>query len=188
LPGQPEYAVADGKGALFVNIIDRHAIARIANGAVTALWTMPGCERPHGLAMDAETRRLFSTCANGHMVVVDADDGRTVVTLPIGHGSDAAAFDPERKLAFSPNGDGTLSIVRETGADAFSPAGDLPTRPGARTMALDPATGRLFLVTAEPSASDPAPAAADGKVRRAFKPGTVTLLMLDPDFAGHSDR
>lgn len=187
LPGPPEYAVADGKGSLFVNITDRHAIARIAHGAVTALWTMPGCERPHGLAMDTETRRLFSTCANGRMVVVDADNGGIVATLDIGRGSDAAAFDPVRRRAFSSNGDGTLSIVREAGADSFAPAASLATRPGARTMALDPASGRLFLVTAEALPSDP-PAAPDGKVRRTYKPGTVTLLMLDPDSADPSHR
>lgn len=187
LPGQPEYAVADGKGGLFVNITDRHAIARVEHGAVTALWTMPDCERPHGLAMDPDTRRLFSTCSNGRMVVVDADDGRAVASLAIGRGSDAAAFDPVRKLAFSPNGDGTLSIVREAGPESFAPPASLATRPGARTMALDPASGRLFLVTAEVLPSDP-PATPDGKARRAYKPGTVTLLMLDPDTVDSSQR
>ena len=151
LPGQPEYAVADGRGDLFVNIVDRAEIVRvaIATAAITATWPLPACERPHGLTMDAGTRRLFSSCANSHLAVVDADSGRSVAGLAIGKGSDAAAFDPVRRLVFSSNGSGTVSVVAEGDAETFRSQGELPTFPGGRTMAEDSETGRLFLVAAE---------------------------------------
>jgi len=151
LPGQPEYAVADGRGDLFVNIVDRAEIVRvaIATATITAAWPIPACERPHGLTMDRGSRRLFSSCANSHLAVLDADSGRSVAGLAIGKGSDAAVFDPIRRLVFSSNGSGTVSVVAEAEAESFRSLGEVPTFPGARTMAEDPETGRLFLVAAE---------------------------------------
>jgi hypothetical protein len=108
------------------------------------------------------------------MLVVDADSGAIVARLPIGKGSDAIAFDPVRKLIFSANGEGTLSIYGVADVDYFVDQGSVATQPGARTMAVDAATGRVFLVTAD---IDPA---APPDPRPHFLPGTVKLLVMDP--------
>jgi DNA-binding beta-propeller fold protein YncE len=140
---------------------------------------MPTCSKPHGLAIDPKTRRLFATCANSVMVVVDADSGANVATLPIGSSTDGAAFDPIRKLAFSSNGDGTLSVVHEKDAQTFEPLGSIKTAPGARTMSIDQETGRIFLVTADIAKIDP-PAKAGGRPHVVYVPNSLKLLYLDP--------
>jgi DNA-binding beta-propeller fold protein YncE len=174
LGGQPEFGATDGLGKFFVNIESNREIVRLdtATLAVDARWKIGDCESPHGLAVDPSGHRVFSTCVNQKMVVVDAGDGHVVATLPIGKGSDAAGFDPARKLAFSSNGEGSLTVV--SAADSNHPAvrETVATLPGARTMTLDPASGRVFLVTAE------AASAAGSKFQA--KPGTVKLLEFDP--------
>lgn len=176
-----EAGVVDRKGTIFVNGADKHEIVRIdaKTNAVTAHWPMPDCQRPHGLAIDRETRRLFSTCANAVLVVVDADTGANLATLPIGSGSDGAEFDPVRKLIFSSNGDGTVSVVREQDAQTFVPADAIKTVPSARTMAIDPATGRLFLVAADIAKTDP-PTTPGGRPRVTYVPNSLKLLYFDP--------
>jgi DNA-binding beta-propeller fold protein YncE len=140
---------------------------------------MPDCLKPHGLTIDPETRRLFATCANKVLVVVDADTGANLASLPIGGSSDGAAFDPARKLIFSSNGEGTLSVVQEKDARTFVPADTIKTMPGARTMAIDPGTGRLFLVAADIQKVDP-PATPGARPHVTYVPGSVKLLYLDP--------
>jgi len=176
LLGKPEFAVVDGAGKLFVNIEDKREIARIDTVTLTidARWPIPDCEDPHGLSIDVDSRRLFASCVNALMLVVDADTGSVVAHLPIGRGSDATAFDPVRKRIYSSNGDGTLSIYGIADADYYVDQGTVATAPGARTMAVDSATGRVFLVTA-----DIDPAAPSGP-RPHFLPGTVKLLLMDP--------
>lgn len=175
LGGKPEFAAADGKGALFVNIEDKSEVVRVdtRSQSIAARWSVPQCDSPHGLAMDPKTRRLFVSCVNNTLLVLDAESGRVVASLPIGHGSDAVAFDPQRKVVFSSNGDGTLSRFAETGADSFTVLPPVQTAVGARTMAVDPETGRVFMVTAEPDQ-----AAAPG-ARRRFVAGTVKLMIFD---------
>jgi len=180
LQGQPEFLVADAAGHIYINLTDKREIVRVDahRARIDARWPIPACERPHGLAMDRKTRRLFASCVNSLLVVVDADSGRVITTLPIGKGTDASAFDPVRKLVFSSNGEGTLSIIREQGPDQFVAAGTIPTKPFARTMTLDPTTGRLYLVTAE--IDEVNPQAQNPRQRYAIRPGTVQLLFLDP--------
>ena len=175
-----EAGVAD-RGTLFVLGADNHEIVRIdaRTNKVAAHWAMPACKRPHGLAIDPDSRRLFATCANNVLVVVDADNGANIATVPIGTGSDGAAFDPVRKLIFSSNGDGTLSVVAEKDAQTFVPAATITTVPGARTMAIDPQTGRLFLVAADIAKSEP-PASPGGRPRVSYVPGSLKLLYFDP--------
>lgn len=177
LGGKPEFNAIDGKGALFVNIEDKSEVVRLdtASLKIEARWSIPQCESPHGLAVDPDSRRLFVGCVNARLMVLDADSGRPVATLPIGKGSDAVVFDPRRRIVFSSNGDGTLSRVAETGAEDFVALPSVATAPGARTMALDPDSGRLFLVTAEPDKDG----GQSGRSR--FVPGTVKLLILDPE-------
>lgn len=181
LGGKPESAVVDGAGKLYVNIKDQRQLVRIDTRSVRidARWPIDDCQSPHGLAIDTASRRLFSSCMNSKLLVVDARDGRVVAELPIGRGTDSAAFDPVRKLAFSSNGDGTLSVIAERAGDQFVSLGEVPTAPGARTMALDPETGRVFVVTGEVAGSAP-PKEPGHSPRFDYMPGSVKLLMFDP--------
>jgi YVTN family beta-propeller protein len=176
-----EAGVVDDKGTVFVLGAEKHEIVSInaKTQTIAAHWAMPDCLKPHGLAIDPQTRRLFATCANKVLVVVDADTGANIATLPIGKSSDGAAFDPARKLIFSSNGEGTLSVIRETDAETFVPADAIKTVPGARTMAIDPETGRLFLVAADIEKVDP-PAKPGGRPHVTYVPGTLKLLYFDP--------
>jgi YVTN family beta-propeller protein len=151
LSGRPEFAVADGKGTVFVNIENKHTLTAFdaQKLLVEGNWEMPGCEGPTGLSMDRQNRRIFSGCDNKVLAVMNADSGQLVTTVPIGAGVDATAFDPRDALAFSSNGeDGTLTVVHEDSPDKFQVVANVPTEAGARTMALDPNTGTVYLVTA----------------------------------------
>jgi len=182
-----EYAVAGHNGKLYVNGVEKRVIYRIdtASNRVDATWPIAECEAPHGLAIDADTHRLFSSCENQRLVVVNADTGAVVATVPIGRGTDAAAFDSRRKLVFSSNGvDGTISAIREVDADHFVPAGTIKTMLSGRTMAVDPESGRLYVAAAEldqaAMAAYQAARAAGRRMRPPLVPGSLRLLFLDP--------
>lgn len=173
--GKLEYPVANGQGSLFVNGAEKREIIRLDTAAnrVAARFPVPDCTSPHGLAIDRATKRLFSSCLNGVLMVVDAETGRIVAKPPIGLGSDAAVFDPKRQLVLSANGkDGTLSVIEERAPEAFVPIATIKTAVSARTMDLDPESGRLYLV-----AADLEPATAD---KPHAVPGSLRLLFLDP--------
>jgi len=181
LSGQPEFAVADEKGHLFVNIEDQRTIQRVNTHTlmVDATWSIPECEAPHGLAIDPVAKRLFSSCTNALMVIVDATTGTVVQSVPIGKGTDAVAFDAQRKRVFSSNGlAGTVTVVSEESSDRFELLGENPTQPMARTMAVDPEMGRLFLVSADRIEVDPT--ASSPRKRYAVRAGSVRLLFMDP--------
>ncbi len=144
-----EFAAAE-PGHVFVNLEDTGEIANIDSSSWKLLgkWSIKPCGEPSGLAIDTESHRLFSVC-DKVMAVVDAESGKVVATPTIGEGPDAAGFDPGNKMAFASCGDGTLTAVHEDSADKYSVAQTIQTQKGARTMALDPKTHRVFLVTAE---------------------------------------
>lgn len=181
LDGKPEFAAADGKGRVFVNIEDKNEVTAIDARAlrVEKSWPLPRCEEPTGMAIDAARARLFVVCHSRVMVVMDSNDGHVVATLPIGEGVDAAAFDPGTSLAFASNGEGTLTVVREDGPDSFRVVENAVTQRGARTMALDEKTHRIFLATAE---FGPPPAATpeQPRPRPSIVPGSFTILVMEP--------
>ena len=179
--GSLEFAGVDGRGHLFVNEADPGHVLRIATATnkVTDRWAIPGCTEPTGLAVDATNDRVFTSCHSATMLVLDSDTGRVIATLPIGRGTDAAAFDPQRQRVYSSNADGTLSVFDEKTPDSFVKLGDVPTAPGARTLALDLAKGRIFVVTADVAQSGQ-PKRPGGAPALNFKPGSVKLLVLDP--------
>lgn len=179
--GGLEFGVADGKGKIYVNGADKKEIVRIDSktNAVDARWPVPTCTSPHGLAIDSESRRVFTSCVNGVMLAVDADNGKVVATLPIGQYTDAAAFDSVRKRVFSSNGDGTLSIYEEKDPNTFVALPTVQTARGARTMALDPASGRLFLATSDLDKIEP-PATPGGRPHVTWVPGSFKVLVFDP--------
>lgn len=129
------------------------------------------------MAMDTAHRRLFIGCHNKMMAVLDADSGKVLATPAIGQGVDANGFDPGTSLAFSSQGDGTLTIVHEDSPDKFTPVDSVQTQRGARTMALDTKTHKVFLVTAEFGPA-PAPTPQQPRTRPPMVPGSFTLLVF----------
>jgi DNA-binding beta-propeller fold protein YncE len=172
LPGAPETGVADGKGKVYVNIEDTSEIAEIdaAKGTMTRKYSLSPCDGPSGLAFDATNRRLFSACSNRVMAVSDPDAGKVVATPAIGAGSDGAAFDPGTGLAFSSNGDGTLTVVSQTGGK-YDVVENIATQQGARTLTLDEKTHTVYL-----SAAQAAPSRSGG--RATFLPNTFKVLVV----------
>jgi YVTN family beta-propeller protein len=179
LGGRPEFAVADGEGHVFVNLEDKSAIVEFDSRrlAVETKWPVAPAEEPSGLAFDRRHHRLFSVGSNRLMAVVNADTGKVLAAVPIGGGVDAAAFDPGTGLVFSSNGEGTLTVVREDSPDKYTVVENVATRRGARTMALDPKTHRVYLVTAE-FGPPPAPTPERPRPRPSIVPGTFTLLVV----------
>lgn len=151
LEGQPEAAVSDGKGKVFVNITDKDQIVEVDGQTLKVLhrWPLAPGVGPSGLSMDRKKRRLFSVCDNQKLVVMDADTGKVLATAGVGAGTDASLFDPDTGNAFaSAGGSATLTIVHEDTPDHFRLVDNVPTQSGARTMALDTKTHNILLVTA----------------------------------------
>jgi DNA-binding beta-propeller fold protein YncE len=175
--GKLESAVSDNRGDLYVAGVEKRDVVRIdtRTNVVTAHWAIPDCASPHGVAIDVKTHRLFVSCVNSLLVAVDTRNGREVASVPIGKGTDAAAFDPKRRRVFSSNGlDGTLSVIQEETAGAFIATATIKTAVSGRTMSIDPDTGRLYIAAAD---TDPSPTPG-GRPRP--RPGTLKLLFLDP--------
>lgn len=173
LGGKPEFAVADGKGTIYVNIEDKSELVQFDSRSLKVLhrWPMAPCKEPSGLAADWASRRLFAGCDNNIMAVIDADNGKVTARVPIGEGVDANAFDPETKLAFASTGDGHLTVAREDGPDKYTVVANVVTKKSARTMGLDLKTHKIFL----PAAEFEAPAA--GERRGKMKPGSFVILI-----------
>lgn len=178
LGGKPEFPAIDGKGKLWVNIEDTHEIAEIdtVRGAISKRYTLEGCEDPTGLAVDLAKGRLFSVCRNKVMIVSDPAAGKVVASVPIGAGTDGAAFDPARKLAFSSNADGTLSIVGEKGGK-YVAVSTVQTQQGARNIAVDLKTHKLYLPVAEFGPA-PQPVAGQPRPRPAMVPNSFSILVV----------
>lgn len=180
LPGKPEFPVSDGKGNVYDNIESKSEVVRIdaRNMTITGTWPLAPCESPSGLSIDRAHHRLFSVCDNKVMAVVDTDNGRVVATVAIGNGPDSTRYDARRHLVFSPNGqDGTLSVIRQNSADSYTPVQTVTTQKGARTMALDRATGTIYLVTAKFGPRPPATASNPHR-RPAIVPDSFVVLVV----------
>ncbi len=180
LNGKPEFAVTDGSGRLYVNLEDKSqlAVVDITNLKVLTQYDLaPSCTGPTGLAIDTRQHRLFATCGNKAMVVVHADTGKLLDTLPIGAQSDGAVFDPNTQLAFSSNGEGTVTVVGAAGATQYKVVQIVSTIPTARTMALNPITHQLYLAAAETEGFDP-PNEQHPYPRPHIKPDTFMILTV----------
>jgi YVTN family beta-propeller protein len=179
--GGLEFGVADGLGHFFVNGAEKGEILRIdtATDKIDANWHLADCQSPHGMAVDPRTHRIFSSCENKKLVVVNADTGAVVASLPIGTFSDAVAFDPVRKRIFSSNFDGTVNVFAENGPDTYEAIATIPTKMSARTMTVDPKTGTLYLVAADMKVNEAAQP-SDFRHRFTTVPGSTELLMFSP--------
>lgn len=177
LPGKPEFPVADGAGNVFDNIEDKSEIVRLdaKSPKITATWPLSPCESPSGLAIDREGKHLFAVCDGKKMAVVDFNTGKVIATPAIGEGPDAARFDPKSKLAFSSNGEGTLTVIDTK--DGYKVVQTLKTVPGARTMALDTVTGKVYVVSAE-MGPRPAATAANPRPRPTIVPDSFTVVVI----------
>jgi DNA-binding beta-propeller fold protein YncE len=184
LGGAPEQATSDGKGHLYVDIEDKDSIAVVdaKTLTVTAHYSVAGkggtCA---GLAMDAKNRVLFATCRNPKvMVILNADDGNIITTLPIGTGTDGAVFNPNTMEAFSSHADGTLTVVKENGPTSFVVEQNLETMPSAKTLSLDSKTNRIMLIAAmfDPPPAN-APPLSNGRVARGpMVAGSFSILSV----------
>jgi hypothetical protein len=174
LGGKPEFAVADGKGSIYVNIEDTNQLVEFDAQKLTEThrWPLAPCKSPSGLSMDLKNRRLFAVCDEKVMAVVDADSGKVVATPAICDGPDASAFDPATSYAFASCGDGHLTVIHEDSPDKFSVVENVATKRSARTMGLDLKTHTIFLPSAE--FDPPAPGERRGKM----KPGSFAILVV----------
>ncbi len=150
LGGKPEFAAADGKGKVYVNIEDKGEVVEIDSLKLAAVrrYSLKPCEEPTGMGFDPEHHRIFAGCHNKVMAILDISTGKVIAALPIGAGVDGNGFDPGTELAFSANGEGTLTVVRELSPGKFGVAETVTTQRGARTMAIDPRTHNIYLPTA----------------------------------------
>jgi len=174
LGGKPEGTATDGTGHVYVNLEDTAELLRLDARDLKVLdrWSVAPAKLPVSLAMDPTTGRLFVGCRSKELLVLDAKTGKAVATLPIGERVDAGAFDPETKLIFCSCGDGTVSVVSQEGPDKYVAVGQLQTKPGSKTMALDQKTHKLFLPMAEFKP------AAKGGGRPTAVPGTFAVLVF----------
>jgi YVTN family beta-propeller protein len=161
--GKLEQIGFDGRGHAFVNDEAKSVIHVFDTHTLQALgtWALGGCEEPTGMAIDRAHHRVFSACGNEKLAVLDSDDGRVVATPRIGSDPDGAVFEPKTQRIFTSNKEGTLSVLREASPDRYETLQTLATQPGARTLALDETTGRIYLPTARtgkpPADGGPAP-------------------------------
>lgn len=198
LGGSPEFGVADSAaGRVYCNIEDKSEVVAIdtAKHEVVNRWPLAPGQEPSGIALDAAHHRLFSTCDNKLMTMLDTQSGKVVGSVPIGEHVDGCAFDDAMQLAFASCGEGLVTIAKEEAPDRLTVAQTLKTERGARTIALDPETHRIFLPTAQfEDAPSPSPGVSPmrpksvqrelanrhaGHVNRGL-PGTFKLLVYGP--------
>jgi DNA-binding beta-propeller fold protein YncE len=180
LGGRPEFAVADGKGHVYVNLEDSSAVVAVDSKTLKVLsrWSLAPGTAPSGLAIDRAHRRLFSACGDSKtMVITDPDKGTIIASVPIGQGTDGAEFDPATQCAYSSNGEGNITVVHEDSPDKYTVVGSIDTQRGARTMAVDEKTHNLYTVTAQFN-DPPAATPENPRPRRTMVPGTFVILKV----------
>ena len=191
LGGQPEQAVSDEKGHVYIDLEDKNSVVVVDARTlkVTATYDLGGKGgAPAGLALDAKNRVLFACCAEPPTaVILNADDGKIITALPIGGGVDGAVFNPKTMEAFSSQRDGTLTVIKENSPTSFEVAQTVKTKLGAKTLTLDSKTDRIILITADqlpPAARRAQPAQTGGRGGRPGRgrgrmaPNSFTILAV----------
>src|SRR3984957_14393211 len=179
LGGGPEFAVADGKGTVYVNLEDKSEVVAVDSSTlkIKSRWTAAPAGAPTALAMDVEHHRLFSAGRKPQMLVVlDSDSGKIIQSFPISGGVDAAAYEPETGLVFTSTREGVVHVFHEDSPDKYSEVETIKTEIGAKTMGLDIKTHNLFLDTAD-FAPAPSPTAQNPHPRGTAIPGTFHVLV-----------
>jgi len=177
--GKPEFAVADAAGVVYVNIEDTAEVVAFdaKSLAVKGRWPLAPCQDPTGLSIDPKSDRLFAGCGNKLLAIMSAKDGKMLGTAPIGEGCDGTAFDPSTGFVYASNGEGTVTVLRETSPGTYGVVETVPTKKSARTLALDPATHRVLLPAARFSPPPP-PSAENPRPRPAAVAGSFEILVL----------
>ncbi len=181
LGGRTEHLASDDAGHVFLNMQDRNTMLKLDSQALKVMetWPVAPCEGPSSMDMDRAHQRVFIGCRSGAMAVVDVTTGKVVTTQPIGRGVDASEFDPATGLVYfsTGGGDGALSVFHEDTPDKYRLVENVKTQTGARTMALDRKTGRVYLSVAD---LGPRPEAEPGKPqpRAPIIPGTFSVLVV----------
>lgn len=180
LSGKPEFPQTDLKGKIYVNIEDKSEIQVIDTKMLKVVnqWSIAPGEEPSGLALDNETNVLFSVCSNKMMVMSDAKSGKVITHLPIGNNCDGVVFDPTLKMAFSANGDGTITVVKEVSKDKFTVVENAKSQTSARTIAVNTKTHHLYLPAAEFNPK-PEPTTKNPKPRATLKTGSFVILDVE---------
>jgi DNA-binding beta-propeller fold protein YncE len=175
LSGWPETAVSDGKGNIYVNNAEKGEmdVINATTFKITHRWPNKPGTGASGLAIDRETMRLFATCGNKKLIVMNANDGKVIASFPTGDGADGAGFDSDLKTAYSSNGEGTLTVVKEISPDKFILIGNVETGKGARTIAIDQKSHKIYL----PSGSFKPVVKAS--FRPSLIPGTFKILTVE---------
>ncbi len=182
LGGAPEQAVTDGKGHIYVDLEDKDKIALVdaKTMKLTGTYDLGGKGGgPGGLAIDVKNHVLFASCHDPQtMVMLDSRDGKILSSLPIGAGTDGATFNPSTREAFSSQGDGTLTVIKETSPTTFVVEQNVQTPRGAKTLTLDSKTNHILLIAAE-YGTPAAPAAGGGRPRRGpLVPGSFSVVVV----------
>jgi len=182
LGGKPEYGQSSRDGKVYANLVDSSQIVEIdtKTNTVTRRWSTAPCKNPVSMAIDITHQRLFSGCRSGVMAISDYAKGTVVATVPIGQGVDGAGWDPRLRDAYASNGDGTLTVIHQDSPNKYHVVENVQTGERARNMGLDPATHRIYLVTAK---FGPVPAestATNPRRRPPMLPGTLTVLVVEP--------
>ena len=176
--GKPEGCVSDGKGKVYINFEKESKLCQINSSTfkVENVWPLMPGEGPTGLALDNGTHRLFSAC-DKLMIIVDAETGKVVSTVPIGDRTDGAAFDPELKCIYTSNGEGTMTVVKEENKDSFKVLENVTTQKGAKTITVNKKTHHIYMSTADLKGADDDD---DPKAKPKIVPGTFVVLDIAP--------
>jgi DNA-binding beta-propeller fold protein YncE len=182
LGGKPEYGQSARNGMVYANLTDSSQVVEIdaKNMRVTRRWSTAPCKNPVSMAIDTRNQRLFSGCRSGVMAISDYKNGRLITTVPIGSGVDGAGYDPVMRDAYASNADGTLTVIHQDTPDSYHVAENVQTMQRARNMGLDPASHRIYVVSAK---FGPAPAestATNPRRRPPMLPGTFTVMVVEP--------
>jgi YVTN family beta-propeller protein len=181
LGGKPEYGQSARNGRIYVNLTDSSQIVEIDSKklTVTRRWSTDGCKNPVSMAIDTRRQRLFSGCRSGVMAVSDYKNGKVIATVPIGRGVDGAGYDPAKRDVYASNVDGTLTVIHQDTPDSYHVVENVQTAQGARNMGLDPATHRIYIVSAK-FGPTPDSTAANPRRRPPIIPGSFFVMVVEP--------
>ena len=180
-----EFAANDKEGNVYINVEDKNTLAKIDPKKLILLnnWPLEGCDEPSGLSVDTAKKRnprVISVCGGSNtMVITDGVTGKQIAKVPIGKGTDAAGFDPKTGWAFSSNGEGNVTVVKEEAGDKYSVAEQFDTQPRARTMTYDTKTQNVITVTAKFGAA-PAPTPENPRPRPQMEKDSFVVLVYGP--------
>ena len=183
LGGKPEYGQSSRDGMIYVNLVDSSRIVEIDAKTLTLTkksWSTDPCKNPVSMAIDISHHRLFSGCRSGVMAISDYRNGKVVATVPIGRGVDGAGYDPRLRDAYASNADGTLTVIHQDSPDKYHVIENVQTALGGRNMGLDPASHRIYVVSAK---FGPAPAestATNPRRRPPVLPGSFMVIVVEP--------